>query len=328
MRHCVFVLLAAVLSWPGQAIAHSKAPALLELRSSEDGQIIAGLKQNLSLALADPQFPSQCRIARSYSPQREGDAIWKRWKLDCGGAVWPEGLIGWPELSETNVVLQLFPDTGQSHSVLLHRNRPSYRISEQPAASEQFSQAVGLGLSHLFAGLDHLLFIIGLVLYLGCSRSLVVAASLFTLGHSLTLALATLNWLHVPVVLSELAIAGSILFMATMLLRNLHRPANPGWLNVVLMPLGFGLLHGMGFASVLESSGLRSGDLLVNLFGFNLGIELGQLACILIILLLQRVPAWLHFAPRWHAPIAPTLIWMMGTMAAYWCWERTGALIA
>ncbi|MEQ9546918.1 MAG: HupE/UreJ family protein [Marinobacter sp.] len=327
MNLYIRMLLALTLIGSGPALGHSMAPALLELEADSGGRVIARLKQSLTQTLSEPDYPPQCRVSREFPPEREEDAVWRRWQLDCENEGLPEGLVGWAELTEINVVLRLIPASGKSRSVLLHRNRPSYHIAEQPGMGEQFTHAVSSGLSHLFAGLDHLLFIIGLVLYLGRTRALVIAATLFTVGHSLTLAAVTLGLVRVPMALAELAIAGSILYLAVSLLKSRRLPANPGRANVLLMPTGFGLLHGMGFASVLESSGLRSGDLLINLLGFNVGIELGQLACIGAMLLLSASVRQFQIASRWRAAFTPTLVWVVGSVAAYWWWERTVELL-
>lgn len=327
MNLYIRMLLALTLIGSGPALGHSMAPALLELEADSGGRVIARLKQNLTQTLSEPDYPPQCRVSREFPPEREEDAVWRRWQLHCENEGLPEGRVGWAELTEINVVLRLIPASGTSSSVLLHRNRPSYHIAEQPGASEQFMHAVSSGMSHLFVGLDHLLFIIGLVFYLGWTRALVIAATLFTVGHSLTLAAVTLGLVRVPVALAELAIAGSILYLAVSLLKSRCLPANPGWANVMLMPTGFGLLHGMGFASVLASSGLGSGDLLINLLGFNVGIELGQLVCIGAMLLLSASVRYFEIASRWRAAVAPTLVWMVGSVAAYWWWERTLELL-
>lgn len=319
-----------VLAWTGPATGHSMAPALLELHEGSNGVISARLKQNLNQTLTEPEFPPQCSVSQPFPPERQDNVVWTwtSWKLNCDGEGFPKGLVGWAELPEINVMLRLHPANGPSHSVLLHRNRPAYQIADQPGAGEQFTHAVGSGVSHLFAGLDHLLFIIGLVLYLGRTRALVLAVTLFTVGHSLTLAAITLELIRVPVALAELAIAGSILYLAVSLVKAPRLPANPGWTTLLLMPTGFGLLHGMGFASVLDSAGLRSGDLLINLLGFNVGIELGQLASIGFLLLLGALARQLKFAPHWQRAATPTLVWMMGGAASYWWWERTLAVVS
>ncbi|KEF31289.1 hypothetical protein D777_01638 [Marinobacter nitratireducens] len=327
MRSRIGLLVILAIVWSGTAVAHSKAPALLELRLGSDGLVIARLKQNLAMEVPEPDFPPMCRVSQSVPSQRESDGVWSEWQLDCGGGL-PEGAIGWSELSaEVNVVLRLIAGDGQNRTILLHHNNPFHLLSGEPAAIEQFRQAVGSGVSHLFAGFDHLLFIIGLVLYLGRTRALIAAASLFTVGHSLTLALVTLGTLSVPVALAELAIAGSILYLATSLFRTRRRQVERGWKDILLMPLGFGLLHGLGFANVLESAGLRSGDLLINLLGFNLGIELGQLVFIGSILMLYGASRWFGVEPKWRATVATALIFVMGNAAAYWWWERMLALI-
>ena len=112
MNLYIRVLLALALLWSGPALGHSMAPALLELEADSGGRVIARLKQNLTQTLSEPDYPPQCRVSREFPAEREEDAVWRRWQLDCEKEGLPEGLVGWAELTEINVVLRLIPASG------------------------------------------------------------------------------------------------------------------------------------------------------------------------------------------------------------------------
>lgn len=133
------------------------------------------------------------------------------------------------------------------------------------------------GVHHIIIGPDHILFLIGLLLLGGSWRRLVLIVTCFTIGHSVTLSLAALNMLVVPAAIIEPAIALSIVVVgADNLLRGQGRDLRPFLAGI------FGLIHGFGFAYVLRDFGLPDANLAWALFGFNLGVELGQIAIVLI----------------------------------------------
>jgi hypothetical protein len=174
---------------------------------------------------------------------------------------------------------------------------------------------VGLGLRHIFEGIDHLSFLLALLLVGGSLRRVLLLVTAFTVAHSLTLAATALGFILLDDARTrwvEMAIAASIVWVAleNLVLRE-HR-------HRALLTFLFGLVHGFGFASVLESYGL--GDSLVTgLFGFNLGVELGQAAIIAVLLplvrLIQRRPTVHHWTIR-------ALSLLILAAGGYWLMER------
>ncbi len=155
---------------------------------------------------------------------------------------------------------------------------PPIALSGGRSASgfETFVQYVPIGFDHIVPkGLDHILFVLGLFLYSPRLRPLFAQISAFTLAHTLTLAAAAANFITVPTAFVEPAIAASIIYVAV---ENLSGTQN----SALRLPLifAFGLLHGLGFASVLQEFGLPEGRFLPALIGFNLGVEIGQFAVI------------------------------------------------
>jgi hydrogenase/urease accessory protein HupE len=173
-----------------------------------------------------------------------------------------------------------------------------------------------LGIRHILGGPDHLLFVLGLVLLVRGRRALAATVTAFTAGHSVTLSLAMLGVVHVPPAPVEALIAASIFVVAVELRRDGATGRRPWW-----MAGTFGLLHGLGFAGALAQVGLPDTDIPLALAAFNVGIEIGQLlfvAAVLSIGLLLR-----GRLARWRAVPA----YGIGTLAAFWVFERVAALV-
>lgn len=182
----------------------------------------------------------------------------------------------------------------------------------------RFWDFLQLGVRHIWTGYDHLLFLFGLLVVCRSFRSMVIIISCFTVAHSVTLALVTLGAVHLPAGLVEPLIAASILFVGV---ENLvRRGAEPKGRGAVAF--GFGLIHGFGFANVLRDLGVGASgaSVAIPLFGFNLGVELGQLAVAAIALPLL----WQLRALPWFARLGvPILSGIVAAVGLYWLLERT-----
>ena len=180
-----------------------------------------------------------------------------------------------------------------------------------------------LGFHHILPlGLDHIAFIAALAIAAPRLGGLIRLATVFTLAHSLTLALAALRIVEAPSALIEPAIALSIVAMAG--LTAIRGPAPAGPVTTVVV-FGFGLLHGLGFAGALGQIGLPRGQEALALIGFNLGVEAGQIAVILIVLAL--VAAWRN-KPFYGARIAQPASALIAVAGLIWTVQRIGGLAA
>ncbi|MFY0575838.1 HupE/UreJ family protein [Cystobacter fuscus] len=196
--------------------------------------------------------------------------------------------------------------------------QPTLVVSTEDSAEEAFTGLagwVGLGVTHILGGPDHLAFLLAVLLVGGSTRRVLLLVTAFTVAHSLTLGATALGWLPLDEVRTrwvEVAIAASILWVAG---ENLVRRAPRHRVAVTFL---FGLVHGLGFASVLTGYGL--GDSVVSgLFGFNLGVELGQAAVVAVLLPLLRM---LQRRPVWHRRTVRFLSVLLGLTALYWLLER------
>jgi hydrogenase/urease accessory protein HupE len=176
---------------------------------------------------------------------------------------------------------------------------------------------VALGVEHIWTGYDHLLFLFALLIVCRSFRSIVTIVSCFTVAHSITLALATLNVVQLPSRLVEPAIAASIVFVgAENLWRRGEEPRGRGVLTFI-----FGLIHGFGFASVLRDLGVgrNGGGIAGPLFTFNLGVEIGQVAIAAAILPI----VWqLRKNPTFVRRGVPALSVLVVAAGIYWLQER------
>lgn len=327
IRALILMLLLA----SAQLQAHPLAPALLQLKqvSVDEYQVLWRTSiTRVQGADVAPQFPSHCgSTGAAQTAVEEGEALVARWTIRCAAPGLFNGTLNILGLDRAgiNVILRVQDLKGATSEVLLDSRQTSVYIPTPAAAPSVFVGYLDLGIEHLLTGFDHMLFVAGLFLLVRRIKPLLITVTAFTFGHSVTLALASLGIIHANSALTELGIALSILVLATEVVR---KDKNPGWLarKPWLMASSFGLLHGLGFAGALSEVGLPQGEIPLALFAFNIGIELGQIMLVVVLLLLaalwQRLPA---FKAR---PIAAALpSYVIGTLAAYWCFERAAGLL-
>lgn len=173
-----------------------------------------------------------------------------------------------------------------------------------------------LGFEHIVPrGLDHVLFVLGLFFLSVRARDLVVQLTMFTIAHSITLALATLGSVDLPAQVVEPVIAASIAFVA---LENLWTTRLHRWRPVIVF--AFGLVHGLGFAGVLREAQMPAAAVPAALISFNIGVELGQLTVVALALALV---GWWRSKPWYRATISLPSSAAIACLALYWAAERT-----
>jgi hydrogenase/urease accessory protein HupE len=195
----------------------------------------------------------------------------------------------------------------------------SVAVAAQPLPAElppAFGEFIKLGIKHIATGYDHLLFLLGLLIIGTTLKAALKIITSFTLAHSVTLALATLNLLNIPPRIIEPLIAASIVFVGVQNL--LCRDVEKRW----LLTFGFGLIHGCGFASALRDLGVgaNGSGVAVPLLSFNLGVELGQLSIAALVL-----PAIWKFqtAPLFVRRFVPCCSAVIVLLGGYWLLQRT-----
>jgi len=223
----------------------------------------------------------------------------------------------------TDVLVRVQLANGTQTNVLV---KPSNAWVEIPREEGWLTVArtyVAYGIEHILGGVDHLLFVLALLLVVRGWRRMVATVTAFTVAHSLTLAAATLGLVHVAAPPVEAAIALSIAFVAAEIVQGLQGRPGPISRAPWLVAFCFGLLHGFGFAGALAGIGLPQQAIPLALLCFNIGVEIGQLlfvaAILAILALLRRLPLTM---PEWAPYAAPYAI---GGVATFWVFERVAA---
>lgn len=172
---------------------------------------------------------------------------------------------------------------GLTMTAMLTPTQDSWEIPIEPTAGNIARQYLGLGMEHILGGLDHLLFVLGLLIIARTFKRILWTVTGFTIAHSITLSLSALGFVAIPIAPVEAVIALSIVFLAHEISRDDHDSLT--YKYPLIVSFGFGLLHGLGFASALGEIGLVQNEIVVSLLFFNLGVEAGQIGFILVVLL-------------------------------------------
>lgn len=182
-----------------------------------------------------------------------------------------------------------------------------------------------LGVEHILIGVDHLMFVLGLMWIAGGRWRLVKTITAFTVAHSITLGAVTFGWIGVPDGFVNAMIALSIVFIGVEILRREAGRDSVTLRAPWLVAFGFGLLHGFGFANALIELGLPERASLTALFAFNLGVEIGQLAFVMLVLAMAW--AWRVMTAPLPARSAPPAAYAIGAVASFWFINRAVALL-
>ncbi|MBV1959745.1 MAG: HupE/UreJ family protein [Pseudomonadales bacterium] len=268
------------------------------------------------------QLPGNCKNKTEANAQFINGAYIQRWIVVCkDGLIEQTIAVAGLDLTNTDLLLHLEFANGTSQSVQLTPTTRSYRIQADASAMQVVGTYTGLGVEHILLGVDHLLFVFALLLIMNGKRRLILTITAFTIAHSITLAGATLGFVHVPQQPVEAVIALSILFLAMEIIHA--KQGRPGyaaswpWLVAFI----FGLLHGFGFAGALAEIGLPQHAIPLALIFFNVGVELGQLLFVSCVLLLHWM--LLQFKQQELLGRAETMVvYSIGGLSSFWLFER------
>lgn len=306
------------------AQAHRFAPSLLRINETDTDQYRVLWKTPQKAASAtplQPLLPDNCVGASAEQPEFEGTGVVVVWNVECSGGIIGKDLsVSGLAENRASIMAMIELADGRVLQATLSENEPRFTVPERASRGAVFTQYLVIGMEHILGGLDHLLFVLGLLVLVGTGAKLLWTVTAFTLGHSVTLSLAALGYISFPVALIEFAIAFSIFVVALEIVPEKRTregliQSHPWWLAS-----GFGLLHGMGFAGALTEIGLPAGEVPMALFSFNVGIEIGQIAFLLTVVILwklcERVVTDISSRLQW----APAYI--LGSLSVMWCFER------
>ena len=304
------------------ALADEMRPVVIQFEQVSQDRWRLGWRQPIASPADDrsafPQMPGNCRLSGKIQRQMAPLAAIGNASVVCDDTVAGE-TIGWPAFSgHGEAILRVAPLDRPLQVYRLTPEEPVAIIAAKPSASQVWRSYFVIGVEHILAGWDHLLFVIALVLLVARPWPVVKAATAFTIAHSITLAAVTLGFGGIRQDLVEALIALSIVFLAVEIARGRRDTITQRlpW----LVAFAFGLLHGFGFAGALREIGLPEGEVPAALVSFNLGVEAGQLlvigAVLVVVALLRRLRPG---ALPWMLRLAS---YPIGVIGAYWMIDR------
>jgi hydrogenase/urease accessory protein HupE len=223
----------------------------------------------------------------------------------------------------SDVLVRLERLDGTTQLTRLTPSAPSFVVEAAPNAWEVARAYLSLGVEHILGGIDHLFFVLGLLLITRGAWRLVKTVTAFTVAHSVTLSLATLGYVHVPPPPVEAAIALSIVFVASEIIRSRRGEPSLTERYPWLVAFTFGLLHGLGFAGGLSAAGLPARHIPLALLLFSAGVEIGHFSFVGAFLAARAALGRLSGSwPHWAWRLPPYAI---GSVAAYWFIVRVTA---
>lgn len=341
IRHpaCCYRLLISLflgtIAFASAANAHESRPAYLEIDETAPGRydviwrtpVYAGM--HLPIAL---KFSEEVSNVTEPAVRELPDSLVERRIIQASDSIAGERIdfVGL-QATITDVLVRVRLLDGSESTTVVRPSKAWVEITGSRGLIAVASSYALLGIEHILFGIDHLLFVLGLLILVKGWRRLVGTITAFTVAHSITLAAATLGFVHVPSKPVEATIALSIVFVACEIV---HRRQGRSGLTEMwpwVIAFSFGLLHGLGFAGALREVGLPQNAIPVALLFFNVGVELGQLLFISFVMAVIAVTVYvakrftqskvaLQSAFAWSESVSAYTI---GGIAAFWLIERT-----
>lgn len=311
------------------AFAHEMLPCRLDLVELPDNRYELTWRTPYSLSYAEligVQIPDDWEVVEEMTQWTFSDAVVVR------GIVQPQqdsidgSVIRFPGLRDamSQVVVHVARLDGSAFTAFVSPVTAEVTIRGVRPWTESAWQYTTLGFHHILLGVDHLLFVLGLMLIVDSRWMLLKTITAFTVAHSITLAIATLGYASAPMPPLNAAIALSILFLGPEVVRRWRGETSFTIRHPWVVAFAFGLLHGFGFASGLTTAGMPVAEIPLALLTFNVGVELGQLAFVALLLLLVRSFETLEIRwPRW-VELSPG--YLVGCLGAFWVIQRTALL--
>ena len=332
----LFALALATMLWSGAANAHPLAPSVLELAWDSEGNVSMSWREPLTIAQdteMEPVLPAGCALVGlpEITETEEARDIRSNWTCPVGAlesdGVRIDGLAN----GGRNVLADITWPDGTEERILLHRARDHLELDPTVATpSVSIGRLIVIGADHLLQGYDHVLFLLGLLWLVRSLRQVVMIVTAFTVGHTASLALAVAGLVGIPGIIVEVGIAASILYIALEVLEQGEggesSPTRDMWTGrrAIAVCLGFGLLHGLGFAGAFAELGVQGSSLPLSVLGFNLGVELGQLVVVIVAFGLSRL---VRPTEVWSLRLRTASGYAIGGMSAFWIMERIAPLV-
>lgn len=321
---CIALAMASV-AW-----AHESLPATLDIRQASKDRYEVIWRAPVYFGRPHPasvELPAHWTTAVEPTHQTLIDSDVVRRVVIVADPGIEGSVVRFPGLNQTitDVFVRLHRLDGTTVTTVVRPSKPSAQLRGERAWFVTAGEYVTLGLHHILMGVDHLLFVLGLMLIVKSRRVLVETITAFTIAHSITLAIATLGYAVPPLPPLNAAIALSILFLGPEIVHSWRGQSSLTIRYPWIVAFIFGLLHGFGFASGLTTIGMPRAELPLALLFFNVGVELGQLIFVFTALALARSFRVLEINwPRW-VQVLPG--YSVGCLGAYWTFQRAAILI-
>jgi hydrogenase/urease accessory protein HupE len=272
------------------------------------------------------EFPTGCTSVSEPRASIANGAFTERWQVKCPGGLTGRTIhIAGLNTTMTDVLMRLERLDGSTQVTRLTPSAPFFVVATAASALGVAQTYTVLGIEHILSGVDHLLFVLALLIITAGGWKLVKTVTAFTVSHSITLTLATLGYIHVPQRPVEAMIALSIVFVASEIV-HMHSgrtglAARAPW----IVAFTFGFMHGLGFASGLSDAGLPDGHIPTALLFFSIGVESGHFlfigAVLALVALTRRVLRRVR-VPEWSPLLLP---YSIGSVAMFWVIQRIAA---
>ncbi|MHC5002765.1 MAG: HupE/UreJ family protein [Planctomycetota bacterium] len=322
-RALAAVVLFLLVLTPG-ARAHESRPAFLELTQTAPDAFDVLWKRpavgELRLGLY-VRLPEGCVVVSEPRGMFVGAAYVERWSIrHAGGLVGETIHIDGLQTLLTDVLVRIQRLDGSVQIAQVLPTRPFVTVEAAPGRGRIALTYLALGIRHILEGVDHLLFVLGLLFLVRSRLMLFKTITSFTIAHSITLAIATLGYARAPGEVLNVLIAMSILFLGPEIVRLVRGRTSLTIEHPWVVAFAFGLLHGFGFASGLTELGLPRRELPLALLTFNVGVEIGQLGFVAVLLATWAALKELQF--RWSAQARLVPAYVIGGLGAFWTIDR------
>ena len=267
-------------------------------------------------------LPSHCEAQREKNSYFMRGAYVEQWTVICPKGIRGERIsIEGIEAMSSDLLLRLEFRDGSTHSSLLTPTQSAYTVAKVSSTWQIMQTYTSLGIIHILMGFDHLLFVFALLLIVGTMHKLLWTITAFTLAHSITMAGATLGFIHIPQQPVEAIIALSILFLTMEIIHKKQGKIGFTSRYPWLIAFIFGLLHGFGFAGALAEIGLPQQAITLALIFFNIGVEVGQLMFVATVVLVGQVLQRVKY-PNVLQRVETVFVYGIGGLSSFWFFER------
>jgi len=323
IRHLLLYSLILICLFAGTCYGHEMRPAFLQVNqvSETEFQVIWKVPRRGDMVIRlRPVFPEADLLEPERLPQPAEGAMLYTYRLEsqkalAGQPISIEGL----ERTMIDVLVQVNYLESGSSTLLLKPDENAGIIPGDDSGWRVVQNYTILGIEHIWFGIDHLLFVLALIIITRGIKKVIKTITAFTIAHSITLSLAALGFVSVPGPPVEAVIALSIVFLAMEIIKNQRGEQTLTGKKPWLVAFTFGLLHGLGFAGALAEIGLPQNEIPLALAFFNIGVELGQIAFVMVVAAILWV---LRKKQNWPGVWQKVPGYAIGSVAAFWMIER------